>query len=119
MRYAIREIESGPYRVSVDRRERTLGRLERAYHLRWALPCAPFVLALFALTIRGRTPAHWWLPALAALGACVAYYLLLVAGQAAGERGLLPPVAAAWLPNVLVVAVCLFTSRREPENSRT
>jgi len=108
----MRESGAGFYVTYPDRRAATARRYALAYHLRWALPCAPFVLALFALTIRPRTAVHWWLPTLAAFGLCIAYYLALVAGEAAGQRGLVPAAAARWLPNALFAAACLAVSTR-------
>ena len=40
---------------------------------------------------------------LAAIAICVAYYGLLFAGEALGQHGTLPALAAAWLPNVVFV----------------
>jgi lipopolysaccharide export LptBFGC system permease protein LptF len=41
----------------------------------------------------------------------VAYYVLLSLGKALGDKGVLPPVPALWLPNFLVggIAVFLYT----------
>lgn len=74
-----------------------------AYHLRWGLPCAPFVLALFALAVLPRRPVRYWILAASAFGACLAYYFVLMAGDAAAREGALPAAAAAWLPNLVFV----------------
>jgi lipopolysaccharide export system permease protein len=82
-------------------------------HQRISFAFAPLVFALLgvALTLlpRGsRTGRSWgfflclfWL---------LAYYLLLTMGKTLGEKGLLHPVPALWLPNLIVggIAVQLF-----------
>jgi lipopolysaccharide export LptBFGC system permease protein LptF len=35
----------------------------------------------------------------------VVYYGLLSLGKAAGEKGLLPPALALWLPNIVITAI--------------
>ncbi len=50
------------------------------------------------------------------LGLIFLYYLLLTFGQNLGERGVLPPVVAAWLPNTvlaIVAVVLLYRAGRE------
>lgn len=74
-----------------------------AYHLRWGLPCAPFVLALFALAVMPRRPVRYWILAASACGVCFSYYLVLLAGTIAAREGTLPVAAGAWLPNLVFV----------------
>jgi lipopolysaccharide export system permease LptF/LptG-like protein len=75
------------------------------YYIRWALPCAPFVLALFALSVMPRRPVRHWILAAAACGACLSYYLFLLAADFAARRTLLPVVAFVWLPNLVFAVV--------------
>lgn len=46
------------------------------------------------------------------LGLLLAYYVLLTLGERTGERGVLPPALALWLPNIVFAAVgaYLFTA---------
>lgn len=74
-----------------------------AYHLRWGLPCAPFALALFALAALPRRRVRYWIFAASAFGTCLAYYFVLMAGDAAAREGTLPAAAGAWLPNLVFV----------------
>ncbi len=88
-----------------------------AFHLRWALPCSPFALALFALAVMPRRPHRSWILLASAFGTSLAYYLVLLAGDAAAREGTLPAAAGAWLPNlVFVVAatVLLAAAARRP-----
>ena len=44
------------------------------------------------------------------------YYLLLTLGQNLGERGALHPLAAAWLPNVILAAVAAYLLSRAAQD---
>jgi len=75
-----------------------------AYYIRWALPCAPFVLALFALSVMPRRPVRRWILPATACCACLSYYLILLMADIATRQPLLPIVAIAafvWLPNLI------------------
>jgi hypothetical protein len=74
------------------------------YYLRWALPCAPLALALFALSVMPRRPVPPWTLTAAAGGACLSYYLILLAADVAARQAVLPIAASVWLAN-LVFAV--------------
>jgi hypothetical protein len=71
------------------------------YQTRLALPCAAFVLALFALSVMPRRPVRRGVLAVAACGAGLAYFILLIAGNAAARQDTLPVFATVWLPNLL------------------
>ena len=75
----------------------------RAYHMRFALPAATFVLSLFALgicgTLRGRA-----LRVLAIVIALGLYWATLA--LAAGNPSL-PPVVSVWAPNIVFTAISL------------
>jgi Lipopolysaccharide export system permease LptF/LptG len=85
-------------------RPREARKMAFVYYLRWALPCAPIVLALFALSVMPRRPVRLWSLAGAACGACLSYYCFLVAADIAARQTPLPILASVWLPN-LVFAV--------------
>jgi lipopolysaccharide export system permease protein len=82
-------------------------------HQRISFAFVPLVFALLgvALTLLphgSRTGRSWGF--LLCLFWLLAYYLLLTLGKTLGEKGLLHPVAALWLPNLVVggIAVQLF-----------
>ena len=81
-------------------------------HMRYALSLATVVLGGFLLTQRGRSRA---IRALVAFTTCGVYWVLLVWGEAySGYDRHLSEIAAAWLPNVVLLTVTLFivSSRR-------
>jgi lipopolysaccharide export LptBFGC system permease protein LptF len=74
-----------------------------SYHQRWSLACATAVLALFAVGVLARRLSARWTVGLAAVGACLAYYVLLFLGRSAVLAGAIPSFAGAWFPNVVFV----------------
>ena len=48
-----------------------------------------------------------------------AYYLMLTFGQSLGERGVLPPVVAMWLPNAMIAALAFVLFRRAASDTAT
>lgn len=92
-------------------RSRAARKLAFAYYLRWALPCAPFVLAVFALAAMPRRPVGRWVPVAAACGACFSYYCFLAAADIVTRYTILPIAAFVWLPNLaFVVASAALTN---------
>jgi lipopolysaccharide export LptBFGC system permease protein LptF len=88
-------------------------RADFSYHQRLTMAAASVVLAGFAMAVgvRSRRPA--WQLALAVLAACVVYEELHVAGAMVVKASVLPPLAAAWLPNaVLLASSALVAARR-------
>lgn len=73
---------------------------------KFAIPCAALVFAALGipLGIRPSRSAHSWGFSMS-LALIFSYYLLLSLGQSLGERGVLPPSIAVWLPNLLLSAV--------------
>jgi lipopolysaccharide export LptBFGC system permease protein LptF len=74
-----------------------------AYHQRWSLACATAILAPFAIGVLACRPSSRWIVGGTALGACLAYYVLLFLGRSAVLSGTAPAFAGAWLPNVVFV----------------
>jgi hypothetical protein len=120
---------SGPLEMTTNELRRTIdsltqsGRLQEArkmafaYHMRWALPCAPFVLALFAVAVISRRPVRRWIPAAAACGACFSYYCFLAAADIVTRQTILPVAAFVWLPNLaFVLASAVLTSGGNNQN---
>jgi hypothetical protein len=76
--------------------------LSYSYHQRWALSGATLVLALFALSVTRRIVAGWT-TALAAVGVCFGYYVVMWAGRAAALQNTIPAFVGAWLPNAVFI----------------
>jgi hypothetical protein len=90
--------------------------LALAYHARWALGSAPFFLAVFALTFTSR---RQWSRAMLVLSGVVMFFIYYVVMSSARGLGLdqtIPPIAAAWAPNLAFVMLSLvimkFTAPR-------
>jgi hypothetical protein len=107
------------YRGTAMAQPRLWGELTFSYHLRYSLACASAVLALFALAVLARRPVARWAVALAAFGACFAYYALLFIGRSATLSGAVPALAASWLPNAVLVlcAILLKLSERSTDHA--
>jgi lipopolysaccharide export system permease protein len=99
----------------------TARRLAWEFHFRIALAFAPLVLGLFSLSAAAARRREYGPVAMgaAALTASFGYYtLLFYAREGFLHSQWLPPVVAAWAPNLLVVAMALFLFRR-PLATRT
>ena len=80
------------------------------------MPFAAFVLALFALPIGiqvPRTQRTWGVGLSAALGMAVfvLYYGLLSIGVTFAETGSINPHLGLWLPNLITLALAIYTTR--------
>jgi len=82
-------------------------------HQRFSFSFAPLVFSLLGVALvlmpaPSRQGRFWGL--VSCLFWLLLYYVLLTTGKALGEREMLPPVVALWLPNILVglVAVHFF-----------
>ncbi len=79
------------------------------YHKMFSIPCACLVLGFLAMPLgmqAKRASKSYGL----GLGLVffLLYYLLLSAGSVFGESGRLPPIAAVWMPNLVMAAVGVF-----------
>jgi len=77
------------------------------FHLRFSLAAAALALASVLLAV-GAT--HRGLRASIALASCVAYWMILYAGEEATLRGYLPVPVGAWLPNLMLMSLAIFVS---------
>lgn len=111
MRYA----ELGRYIESLERSGgdgRQL-RVERA--LKFAIPFTCFIIALFAAPLVVTAPRAGGAVGVAlGLGITIVFLTLIQLSRAIGAGGLIPPVAAAWLPNVSFLAAGVWLMRRAP-----
>jgi len=82
------------------------------YHLTFALPVAPLMLAALALTLLSHRTRRATVMLI-----CIVYYVLLMGTEALVYEGL-PPVFAAWLPNVLLITstIAIGSSRSSRES---
>ena len=76
-------------------------------HLKLALPAASLVMVLLAVPLAARGTRATSLPAAVALGFGVGfgYYILLGFARALGQSHTLPPLLAAWTPNLVFAGV--------------
>lgn len=82
-------------------------------HQRFSFAFAPLVLSLLGVSLvmvptRSRASRSWGFAL--CLACLLVYYSLLSMGKALGEKDLLPPLLALWLPNLVVglIAIGLF-----------
>ena len=79
---------------------------ETQMYMKWAVPFACLVMALFGVgfgVTRERSPSSLGL-GLSVFFSLV-YYVLLVVSVRVGQAGWLPPILAAWSPNLLFALV--------------
>jgi hypothetical protein len=112
------EMTTSELRLTIDSltqsgRTREARTIAFAYYLRWALPCAPLALAIFALAAIPRRPARRWIPMATACGACVSYYCLLAAADIVSRHSVLPIAAFVWLPNAAFVVASALLANTE------
>lgn len=78
-------------------------------HRRFALPFSCVVFTLLALPL---SMQRLWSPRsqgfAMSLGVIFTYYLLLTTGETLGKKGSLPPLLAAWLPNLVLGSLGLL-----------
>jgi lipopolysaccharide export system permease protein len=91
---------------------------EAAYHRRLAAPLAVLAFALMAVPLAAMRRGGRAAAIGASIGAVLAQYLLLRAGEVLAQRGLLPAALALQLSNVVLIAVglglCWVLERRGP-----
>jgi lipopolysaccharide export system permease protein len=105
--------------TAADVSEETRRRQGLEYHRRFALPaaCLVFALAGVPLGMQNRRSGKAGGFALA-LGVIICYFILLSAGKSLGQQGVISPLLAGWLPNlvflVLGMAAFWFTATERP-----
>jgi hypothetical protein len=89
-----------------------------ALHFRWAMSIVVVVLAVFILAVVGRRSVQRWKLIAIILAAFVSYYYLLQAGRMLGREADLPALAAAWLPNAILILISATTTAmtRRPQS---
>ncbi len=84
-------------------------------HRRFAFPFAPLIFSLLGVSLvmvpaRHRASRSWGLTS--CLFWLLLYYGLLSTGKALGERELVPPMLALWIPNIVVGLIALYFFRK-------
>lgn len=114
---SLAELEAGIASPKTDPHLRVDMRLE--FHRRFALPFACFIFALVGVPLgiqnqRSGKGAGFAL----SIGVIMIYYLVLVTGKTLGEKGLIPPAAAMWIPNAVFLLAGLYLFRQTAEEER-
>ncbi|HEY6838026.1 MAG TPA: LptF/LptG family permease, partial [Geobacteraceae bacterium] len=89
------------------------------FHRRFALPFACFVFALIGVPFGIQNQRSGKAAGFAvSIGLLLIYYVILSAGKALGQRGLLPPFAAVWTPNILFLVFGIYLFRTTAAEKR-
>ncbi len=84
------------------------------FHLKLSVPWSTMILAVLGASIGVRTPRRGGSGI--GFGLCIiivfAYYVVMSFSRALGETGNLPPLVAAWLPNVMFLLLGAFFVRK-------
>lgn len=84
------------------------------YHLKYAYPFAAFVVSMIGLqfAFKSERKTETAKGVLLAFSIGISYWFVLNAMRAVGRRGDLPPIIAAWTPNVFMLAVVYLMNSR-------
>jgi lipopolysaccharide export system permease protein len=93
--------------------------LQLEFHRRFSLPFACFVFALIGMPLgiqneRSGKGAGFTV----SIAVILVYYIVLSAGRILGERGLVHPAAAVWLPNLLFFIAGFYLFRKTSREER-
>ena len=83
---------------------------------RWAYPISTFVLTLIGVSlssrkVRGGTGLHIGV----GIALCFTYIVLMRFTGEFAKGGVMPPVVAVWLPNVVYAAIGIYLYRKAPK----
>lgn len=112
------EEETGPELLSAIANMRKLGvdsrELEVAYHVRYSVPASCFVFAVVApiFAILFSRSGGFVGVLLSIIIVFVYYNAFIISTEILGRNGAVPPAVAAWLPNLLFIALGAFGLRR-------
>ena len=88
-------------------------RYEVNMHFKVAFACTSFIMVLFGLPLSiGRPRASLTFGAGLSIFVIFGYYVTIKLGQSLGFKGLLPPLASVWLPNLLFLTLGFILLRR-------
>jgi lipopolysaccharide export system permease protein len=88
-------------------------------HLKIAFHFAALVVCLMGLKFgyRSERTVETAKSVLLAVGVGISYWILLTSGKALGKRGVLTPMLAAWIPNIIIFAIGSFQIWRSRKGS--
>lgn len=89
--------------------------LRFAYHFRFAFAAATLALVSFLLVFRIH---HRGARGVLAFTVCLAYWMLMFAGDLGSRRGYLPVPIGAWLPNIVLIASAIFIASSSSSSLR-
>ena len=96
------------------------GREWMAFHKKFAYPISALLMGLLGVALGISDPRHGkGRGYLYGLVAMVLYYLLVRFGDGFGERSVIPPVVAAWLPNVVFLIATVWLLRAQASEEPT
>ena len=84
------------------------------YHAKWSFSLAALVMSLLGLpfTVGSARSGSRTLALGMCIGLAFGYWVLYSSGQSLGRHGVLPPVVAAWSPNVLMLGLSVLLFKR-------
>ncbi len=92
------------------------------FHKKLAIPFSCLLLTLVGVPLGSRIrKGGRGLSLVISVGCALGYYMLIVAGQALGHRGLVPEALAMWMPNLLIAlggSLLLFRAEFHPATLR-
>jgi hypothetical protein len=106
-----RLLEPGTHEPMLLARPHNIRSVELSYYTRWALSLGPFVLALFALTLNGRTRFAHRAPGFVASTIVFGYIVLWFVAQFVTIDRRVPVAAAVWIPNAVFLLMCAAALR--------
>ena len=85
------------------------------YHQRFASMCAAFILTLIGVSLSARkVKGGIGLNIAVGLGLTFSYILLFTVSASYAISGQLPPIVAAWLPNIIYLPIAIFFYYKAP-----
>ncbi len=111
----MRYIELRRYIDALARSGSNAKKLQVELALKIAIPCICLLIALFGAPLAISTPksgAAWGVAA--SLATTFIVLLMFQLAKAVGSGGVLPPVLAAWFPNLLVAVAAVYLLRKAP-----
>ncbi len=91
------------------------------FHVKLAFYFAAFVVSLIGLKFgyRSERSVETARSVLLAIGVGISYWFLLNSGKALAKRGILMPIVGAWLADVLILSLGVFSIWRATRRTKT
>jgi lipopolysaccharide export LptBFGC system permease protein LptF len=91
-----------------------------AFHKKFAYPFSALLMGILGMALGISDPRHGkGRGYLYGLGVMVLYYILVRFGDGFGEKRVIAPILAAWLPNLvfLVIGVWIFSAKAREQDT--